>query len=86
MKYIVNRMAFAVLSLLLMMGGGCSMSLEEVYMECKLNIDENRQEVRKTGHYSYRYDSYQDCMRPSRLKQDLEAWEPPESSSRLPNE
>ena len=59
------------------------MSLEEAFIECKLNIDENRQEVRKTGHYSYRYDSYRDCIRPFRLKRDLEEWEPPKSSSHL---
>ncbi|MBF0278018.1 MAG: hypothetical protein HQM13_09515 [SAR324 cluster bacterium] len=59
--------------------GGCSSNTESMFFNCKLEIDENRQKVRKMGHYSYSYDSYSNCMRPFYLMRDLEEWKPSET-------
>ena len=68
--------AVVALCALQFLWGGCSSSTEGGFMECKLDIDENRQKVRKIGHYSYSYESYRECMRPLYLKRDLEEWKP----------
>ena len=66
------RGAVLALCALQFLWGGCSSSAGGGFMECKLDLDENRQKARAIGHYSYSYESYRECMRPFYLKRDLE--------------